>query len=201
MKTKTYNLLSVLFISMIFNSCFYAKTTSEDSASNDTLSLNDALKLSAEKCFHLITPADSVNKVTTSVLAVDSFTFKQNIDYRRNQINDSIKQTNDNSKILHYKRTIYRLDSIEKSLGQHVNDLIGYKYEYSKHTTLPNDTLAGDNKMTVKKESKTMTVHFYTDATPARQLIFLPTENKDKIVDPLEYPDYYKRIDRVETTK
>ena len=41
MKTKIYNLLSVLFISMIFNSCFYAKTTSEDSASNDTLSLNE----------------------------------------------------------------------------------------------------------------------------------------------------------------
>jgi len=201
MKTKTYNLLSVLFISMIFNSCFYAKTTSEDSASNDTLSLNDALKLSAEKCFHLITPADSVNRVTTSILAVDSFTFKQNIDYRRNQINDSIKLTNNNSKILHYKRTIYLLDSIEKSLGQHVNDLISYKYEYTKHTTLPNDTLAGDNNMTVRKESITATVYFYTDATPTRQLILLPTENKDKIVNPLEYPDYYKRIDRDAITK
>jgi len=44
-------------------------------------------------------------------------------------------------------------------------------------------------------------VYFYTDATPTRQLIFLPTENKDKIVNPLEYPDYYKRIDRVEITK
>ena len=41
MKRKIYHLLSVLFISMIFNSCFYAKTTSEDSASNDTLSLID----------------------------------------------------------------------------------------------------------------------------------------------------------------
>jgi len=201
MKTKIYNLLSVLFISLIFNSCFYAKTTSEDSASNDTLSLNEALKISAEKCFRLITPADSVNGVTTSVLAVDSFTFKQNIDYRRNQINDSIKLTNNNSKILHYKRTIYLLDSIEKSLGQHVNDLISYKYEYTKHTTLPNDTLDGDNKTTVRKESITATVYFYTDATPTRQLIFLPTENKDKIVNPLEYPDYYKRIDRVEITK
>jgi hypothetical protein len=201
MKTKIYNLLSVLFISLIFNSCFYAKTTFEDSASNDTLSLNEALKISAEKCFRLITPADSVNSVTTSVLAVDSFTFKQNIDYRRNQINDSIKLTNNNSKILHYKRTIYLLDSIEKSLGQHVNDLISYKYEYTKHTTLPNDTLDGDNKTTVRKESITATVYFYTDATPTRQLIFLPTENKDKIVNPLEYPDYYKRIDRVEITK
>ena len=201
MKTKIYNLLSVLFISMIFNSCFYAKTTSEDSASNDTLSLNEALKISAEKCFHLITPADSVNRVTTSVLAVDSFTIKQNIDYRRNQINDSIKLTNNNSKILHYKRTIYRLDSIEKSLGQHVNDLIGYKYEYTKHTTLPNDTLNGDNNMTVRKVYTTATVHFYTDATATRQIILLPTENKDKIVDPLEYPDYYKRIDRDKTTE
>jgi len=201
MKTKIYNLLSVLFISLIFNSCFYAKTTSEDSASNDTLSLNDALKLSAEIYFRLITPADSVNIVTTTVLAVDSFTFKQNIDYRRNQINDSIKLTNNNSKILHYKRTIYRLDSIEKSLGQHVNDLIGYKYEYTKHTTLPNDTLNGDNNMTVRKVYKTATVHFYTDATPTRQLILLPTENKDRIVDPLEYPDYYKRIDRDKTTE
>jgi len=201
MKTKIYNLLSVLFISLIFNSCFYAKTTSEESASNDTLSLNDALKLSAEKYFRLITPADSVNIVTTYVLAVDSFTFKQNIDYRRNQINDSIKLTNNNSKILHYKRTIYRLDSIEKSLGQHVNDLIGYKYEYTKHTTLPNDTLNGDNNMTVRKVYKTATVHFYTDATPTRQLILLPTENKDRIVDPLEYPDYYKRIDRDKTTE
>ena len=201
MKTKIYNLLSVLFISIIFNSCFYAKTTSEESASNDTLSLNDALKLSAEKYFRLITPADSVNIVTTYVLAVDSFTFKQNIDYRRNQINDSIKLTNNNSKILHYKRTIYRLDSIEKSLGQHVNDLIGYKYEYTKHTTLPNDTLNGDNNMTVRKVYKTATVHFYTDATPTRQLILLPTENKDRIVDPLEYPDYYKRIDRDKTTE
>ena len=201
MKTKIYNLLSVLFISLIFNSCFYAKTTSEESASNDTLSLNDALKLSAEKCFHLITPADSVNRVTTSVLAVDSFTIKQNIDYRRNQINDSIKLTNNNSKILHYKRTIYRLDSIEKSLGQHVNDLIGYKYEYTKHTTLPNDTLNGDNNMTVRKVYKTATVHFYTDATATRQIILLPTENKDRIVDPLEYPDYYKRIDRDKTTE
>ena len=201
MKRKIYHLLSVLFISMIFNSCFYAKTTSEDSASNDTLSLNDALKLSAEKCFHLMTPADSINKVTTSVLAVDSFTFKQNIDYRRNQINDSIKLTNNNSKILHYKRTIHRLDSIEKSLGQHVNDFVGYKYEYTKHTTLPNDTLNGDNKMTVNKVYTTATVHFYTDATPARQIIFSPTENKDNIVDPLEYPDYYKRIDRVEIKK
>ena len=186
---------------MIFNSCFYGKTTPEDSASNDTLSLNDALKLSAEKCFHLMTPADSINKVTISVLAVDSFTFKQNIDYRRNQINDSIKLTNNNSKILHYKRTIHRLDSIEKSLGQHVNDLVGYKYEYTKHTTLPNDTLNGDNKMTVNKVYTTATVHFYTDATPARQIIFSPTENKDNIVDPLEYPDYYKRIDRVEIKK
>ena len=201
MKTKIYNLLSVLFISLIFNSCFYAKTTSEDSASNDTLSLNDALKLSAEKYFRLITPADSVNIVTTYVLAVDSFTFKQNIDYRRNQINDSIKLTNNNSKILHYKRTIYRLDSIEKSLGQHVNDLISYKYEYTKHTTLPNDTLNGDNNMTVRKVYKTTTVHFYTDATATRQIILLPTENKDKIVDPLEYPDYYKRIDRDKTTE
>lgn len=199
MKTKTINLLSIFIITMIFNSCLNTKTTSEKSESNDTLNLNEIVKINAENCFKLTNQADSINNATTEILVIDSFTYKQNIDFRKNQINDSIKLTSIDSKIMYYKKTIYLLDSIEKSLGQHVNDYISYKYKYTKYTKSPNDTLIANNKTTIKSYSKTFSMYFYTDATPTRQIIWSSAKTKDIILNPLEYPDYYKRIDRVET--
>lgn len=199
MKTSTINLLTICVITMIFNSCNSTKTISEKSKSNDTLSLDEIVKTNAEKWFHLNSPDDSINKATTDILVIDSFTWKQNIGFRKNQINDSIKLTNNESKIRFYKEIIYLLDSIERSLGQHVNDFISYKYIYTKNTFSPNDTLNTDNKTTITNTTNTMSMFFYTDATPRRQIIWSPEENKDKILNPLEYPDYYKRIDRVET--
>ena len=199
MKTKIINLLSIFVIAMFFNSCNNTKSISEKSESNDTLNLDQMVKINAEKQFHFTTKADSVNNVTTEILAIDSFTFKQNIDFRKNQINDSIKLTNIESKIMYYKKTVSLLDSIEKSLSQHVNDIISYKYKYTKYTKSPVDTLNANNNTTIKKTTETMSVIFYTDATPTRQIIWLPVETKDKILNPIEYPDYYKRIDRVET--
>jgi len=201
MKTKTINLLSVFAITMIFISCNSSKTTSEKSESNDTLNISEIVKINAEKQFHMISKEDSINNVTTDVIAIDSFTFKQNIDFRINQIRDSIKQTNNQTKIRYYKKITYLLDSIEKALGQHVNDFISYKYEYTKHAKSPNDTLNVNNKTTVSYTTKTASVSFYTDVTPTRQIIWSTSEMKDKVLNPLEYPDYYKRIDRVETTK
>ena len=201
MKTKTGILWSIFAMTLIFNSCNNARPISEKRESNDTLPIAEIVKTNAEKCFHWTTQTDSVNHVTTDLLAIDSFTFKQNIDFRKNQILDSIKLTNIDSNIKYYKQTIYLLDSIEKSLGQHVNDFISYKYKYTKYTTTATDTLYADNKTTLKSSTKTASLFFYTDATPTREIIALPTERKDNVLNPLLYPDYYKRIDRVERTK
>jgi hypothetical protein len=201
MKTKTIILSAIMAVTMIFNSCSSSKKSSEIGQTTDTLSLNEIVKINAEKQFHIIRKADSLNNVTTDVLAIDSFTFKQNIDFRKNQINDSIKLTNIESKRIYYKKTIYLLDSIEKSLSQHVNDYISYKYKYTKYTKSPKDTLYEVNKMSIKSTSMTASVDFYTDATPTRQIIWSTKATKDKILNPVEYPDYYKRIDRDATRK
>ena len=201
MKTKAINLLSIFAITMIFISCNSTKTASEKSESSDSLNINEIVKINAENHFHMISKKDSINNVTTDVLAVDSFTFKQNIDFRKSQINDSIKLTDIESKIMCYKKTIYLLDSIEKSLGQHVNDLISYKYKYTIYTKSPTETSYEVNKLSTKSSTKTTSVYFYTDATNTRQIIWSPIDTKDNILNPLEYPDYYKRIDRVETTE
>ena len=201
MKTKTINLLTIFAITMIFYSFDNPKITSEKSEYNDTLTINEIVKINAEKHLHMISKKDSINNVTTDILAIDSFTFKQNIDFRKNQINDSIKLTNIESKKMYYKKIIYLLDSIDQSLGQHVNDLISYKYKYTIYTKSPIETLYGVNKISTKSTSKTTSVYLYTDATISRQIIWSPSETKDNILNPLEYPDYYKRIDRVETTE
>jgi hypothetical protein len=200
MKTKTINLLTICVITMSFSSCNSTKTISEESKSNNTLILNEMVKTNAEKCFQFTSPADSINIVTTDISVIDSFTFKQNIGFRKNQINDSIKLANNGTKIRYYKEIIYLLDSIEKSLGQHVNDIISYEYKFIKNTISPNDTINADNKTTITTATNTMSAFFYTDATPTRQIILLPEERKDIILNPLEYPDYYKRIDRAGTT-
>jgi len=201
MRTKTIILLNIIIVTMIFNACNITKTSSEKSESNDSLNQNEILKRNADKCFHWTSHADSINDVKTGILVLDSFTFKQNIDFRKNQINDSIKLIKTETKIMYYKKIISLLDSIEKSLGIHVNDFISYKYEYTKYTKSPKDTTYADNKTTISSSTNTASLFFYTDATPTRQIISLPTETKDNILNPLEYPDYYKRIDRTETTK
>ena len=201
MKTRTLILLSICVFTMIFSSFNSIKTISEKSKSNDTLSLDEIVKTNVEKFFQFTGQADSINKVTSDISVIDSFTFKQNIDFRKNQINDSMKLTNNENKIRFYKESIYLLDSIERSLGQHVNDFISYKYIYTKITISPNDTLNTDNETTITNSTNSMSMFFYTDATPRRQLIWSLEENKDKILNPLEYPDYYKRIERVDTTR
>ena len=201
MRTKTIILLNIIIVTMIFNACNITKTSSEKSESNDSLNQNEILKRNADKYFHWRSQADSTNEVKTEISVIDSFTFKQNIDFRKDQINDSLKLTKIENKIMYYKKTISLLDSIEKSLGKHVNDFISYKYKYTQYTKSPKDTTYTDHKTTIKSSTKTASVFFYTDATPTRQIISLPTETKDNILNPLEYPDYYKRIDRAETTK
>jgi hypothetical protein len=201
MRTKTIIFLSVILVTLIFNACNITKTSSKMSESNDSINVNEIVKRNAEKSFHWTSHADSINGVNTGILVLDSFTFKQNIDFRKNQINDSIKLTKIDTKIMYYKKTISLLDSIEKSLGIHVNDFISYKYEYTKYTKSPKDTTYADNKTTISSSTNTASVFFYTDATPTRQIISLPAETKDNILNPIEYPDYYKRIDRTETTK
>ena|ERR1035437_8673615 len=201
MRTKIIIFLTIIIVPLIFNACNITKTSSKTSESNDSINVNEIVKRNAEKCFHWTSHADSINGVKTGILVLDSFTFKQNIDFRKNQINDSIKLTKIDTKIMYYKKIISLLDSIEKSLRIHVNDFISYKYEYTKHTKSPKDTTSADNKTTISSSTNTASVFFYTDATPTRQIISLPTETKDNILNPLEYPDYYKRIDRTETTK
>jgi len=201
MRTKTIILLTIIIVTLIFNACNITKTSSEKSESNDSLNQNDIVKRNADKFFHWTTQADSTNEVKTGILVRDSFTFKQNIDFRKSQLNDSMKLTKIDTKIMYYKKIIFLLDSIEKSLGKHVNDFISYKYEYTQYSKSPKDTTYADNKTTIRSSTNTASVFFYTDATPTRQIISLPTETKDNILNPLEYPDYYKRIDRTETTK
>ena len=79
MKTKTINLLTIFAITMIFYSFDNPKITSEKSEYNDTLTINEIVKINAEKHLHMISRKDSINNVTTDILAIDSFTFKQNI--------------------------------------------------------------------------------------------------------------------------
>ena len=72
------------------------------------------MKRNADKFFHWLSQADSINEVYTGILVINSFTFKQNINFIGNQINDSIKLSKIDNKIIYYKRkTISQLDSID----------------------------------------------------------------------------------------
>ena len=101
-----------------------------------------------------------------------------------------------NSKVKNYKRALYLLDSIAGLAEKHINDIVSYKYEYTKCTKLPVDTLYEGLAVTIKSITSNCTIYFYTDATPTRQIIQSPTNAKDNILDPLKYPDYYRRIER-----
>ena len=134
MRTKTIIFLTVILVPLILNACNITKASSEKSESNDSLNVNEIVKRNADKYFHWRSQADSTNEVKTEISVIDSFTFKQNIDFRKDQINDSLKLTKIENKIMYYKKTISLLDSIEKSLGKHVNDFISYKYKYTQYT-------------------------------------------------------------------
>ena len=197
MKTKgTLLLLSILTITMFFYSFNRPGQIDRKSELTDTLDIHKMVLSEYEKIYYMGMDADTINQVTANLLLADSFTLKQNIDYRKSQIADSIRLTEVESKKQYYERTVYLLDSIAKSAGQNVNDIISYKYEYTKCTVSPVRTQYEDSKVTTKLMTSSATTWFFTDATPTRQIIRSPDESKNNVLNPIEYPDYYRKIDR-----
>jgi|GEM_PF-2090864 len=196
MKYKQIYLLSIFFALNQIYSCTGKSLTSDQNETNKDFSINEVLKANAEKHYHLVHDEDSVNNLTTNVTVIDSFTLKQDIDFRKNQIKDSIAQTDDKIKKTFYNKIIYLLDSIEKTHFHDLNSIVSYHYKYTVSTKTPKKTSSNGNSYTSVYKSKTTSVEFYTDATDVREIIWLPAETKHNIVNPVEYPDYYKRIDR-----
>ena len=113
MKTKgTLLLLSILTITMFFYSFNRPGQIDRKSELTDTLDIHKMVLSEYEKIYYMGMDADTINQVTANLLLVDSFTLKQNIDYRKSQIADSIRLTEVESKKQYYERTVYLLDSI-----------------------------------------------------------------------------------------
>ena len=53
-----------------------------------------------------------------------------------------------------------------------------------------------DSKVTTKLMTSSATTWFFTDATPTRQIIRSPDETENNVLNPVECPDYYRKIDR-----